>query len=126
VLDIPKRVAYRTRFTPQATRRIPGTPPLLAKPTARTQIESLGTQVIQGLLADGKRVSTNVTPESKGSPVVITTETWWSRDLLIDLVLRLNDPRRGQSTVELNNIKRLEPNPELFRVPSDYAVVDSN
>ena len=32
------------------------------------------------------------------------------------------DPRTGRSTYRLSNINRNEPDPSLFRIPSDYTI----
>jgi len=35
-------------------------------------------------------------------------------------------PRSGVFTTRLSHINRAEPDPALFQVPSDYAIVDEN
>ena len=34
------------------------------------------------------------------------------------------DPRSGDSTIQILNLSRVEPDPSLFTVPPDYSVVD--
>ncbi len=35
------------------------------------------------------------------------------------------DPRFGDTTFELTNINRAEPDPALFRIPGDYVVSEA-
>jgi len=86
--------------------------------------EDLGTQVIQGVSAQGKRV-TRVIPagqEGNEKEIDIVTETWYSPDLQVLVMSKTSDPRYGESVYQLNSISRTEPDPALFVVPSDYAV----
>jgi hypothetical protein len=86
--------------------------------------EDLGTQVIQGVSAQGKRV-TRVIPagkEGNEKDIDIVTETWYSPDLQVLVMSKTSDPRFGDSTYQLNSISRAEPDPALFAVPSDYTV----
>ena len=86
--------------------------------------DELGTQVIQGVSAQGKRV-TRVIPagrEGNEKDIDIVTETWYSPDLQVVVMSKTSDPRFGESTYQLNSISRTEPDPALFAVPSDYTV----
>jgi hypothetical protein len=84
----------------------------------------LGTQVIQGVSAQGKRV-TRVIPagkEGNEKEIDIVTETWYSPDLQVVVMSKTSDPRFGESVYQLNAISRAEPDAALFAVPSDYTV----
>lgn len=91
---------------------------------ASAKTEDLGTQVIQGVTAEGKRV-TRVIPagrEGNEKEIDIVTETWYSPDLQVVVMSKTSDPRFGDSVYQLNSISRTEPDPALFTVPSDYTV----
>ena len=90
--------------------------------------ESLGTQTIQGVAAEGKRVTTTIAAGKIGNsaPIVTTNEVWYSQDLQTNVLMKRNDPRMGQSTFSLTNIQRTEPNAALFQVPSDYKIEDAS
>jgi hypothetical protein len=44
--------------------------------------------------------------------------------LHVNLLLRHNDPRTGERTVALSDIKREDPDPAFFEVPQGYKIVD--
>ncbi len=91
---------------------------------ASLKTEDLGTQVIQGISAQGKRV-TRVIPagrEGNEKEIDVVTETWYSPDLQVVVMSKTSDPRFGDSVYQLSSVTRTEPDPALFTVPSDYAV----
>ena len=85
---------------------------------------SLGTQVINGVSADGTRYTLTIPAGAIGnqSAIVITTEKWYSSDLQMVVLTKRSDPRTGATITQLTNIQRTEPDPSLFQVPSDYTV----
>ncbi len=86
--------------------------------------ESLGTQTIGGVSAQGTRY-THVIPAGKignDKPITITREVWYSPDLQMVVQSKHSDPRFGESSYSLTNIQRTEPAASLFTVPSDYTV----
>ncbi len=90
--------------------------------------ESLGTQTIEGVLAEGQR-RTMVYPVGffgNDRPITTVSEIWTSPDLKIVVLSKNSDPRSGESTTRLTNISRGEPDPSLFQVPADYEIVSSN
>jgi hypothetical protein len=40
------------------------------------------------------------------------------------MLIKHNDPRTGEQTLSIKQIKREDPDPQMFTVPSDYKVVD--
>jgi hypothetical protein len=89
-------------------------------------LEDLGYKEIEGLRAHGfKNTRPAIEPDGKqrGNPLVVR-ETWVSDDLAVVLlmILRVN---KSESTTRFTDIKREEPDPLLFKVPSDYAIKDS-
>ncbi len=91
-----------------------------------TNTESLGSQVIQGVQADGARTTTTIPAGKIGNeqPIVITYERWYSIDLQAVVMTKQSDPRFGETTYELTNIQRIEPPASLFQVPPDDKIVN--
>lgn len=86
--------------------------------------ESLGTQTINGVSAQGTRY-TRLIPAGKignDKPLTVTREVWYSPDLQMVVQSKHSDPRFGDTTYSLTNIQRTEPAATLFAVPSDYTV----
>jgi hypothetical protein len=86
--------------------------------------ESLGTQTINGLSAQGTRI-TRLIPAGKignDKPITITREVWYSPDLQMVVQSKHSDPRFGDTSYSLTNIQRTEPAANLFTVPSDYTI----
>ena len=53
-------------------------------------------------------------------PIVITRERWFSPELQLVVFVRNVDPRAGETTYRLTNVRRGEPSADLFRVPGDF------
>jgi hypothetical protein len=90
--------------------------------------ESLGQKMIDGVLADGKRVTTVLPAGSIGNqqPITVLSEQWFAPDLEILVMTRHSDPRTGETTYSLSNVARGEPAATLFDVPADYTIQDSS
>ncbi len=90
--------------------------------------EQLGTQVIEGVQADGARVVETIPAGAIGNdtPIEITTETWTSPELGIVIKTVHNDPRSGENVYQLINIRRGDPPAALFQVPSDYTIKEGS
>jgi len=85
---------------------------------------SLGTQTVNGVQAEGTRVTHTIPAGAIGNanPIVITNERWYSSELQTVVMIKRSDPRMGTTTFQLTNIQRQEPDASLFQVPSDYTV----
>ncbi len=86
--------------------------------------ESLGTQAINGVNAEGTRITHTIPAGQIGNdkPIQIVFERWYSPDLQIVVKSTRSDPRFGTTTYALTNVQRTEPSAALFTVPSDYTV----
>jgi hypothetical protein len=86
----------------------------------------LGTQNIEGVAAQGTRITRTLPAGSVDNdlPIVITTETWYSPGLKVLVMSKTNDPRMGETTYKLTNIQRGDPPASLFQIPDDYTVKD--
>jgi hypothetical protein len=89
-----------------------------------SKTEDLGTQVIDSLAVQGKRVTRTIPAARAGSErdIEVVTETWYSPELQVVVMSKTSDPRFGESVYKLTNISRAEPDPALFAVPSDYQM----
>ena len=98
----------------------------LAKGEASSDVkkESLGTQAINGIKAEGMRITRTIPVGQIGNdqPIQIVFERWYSPDLQVVVKSTRSDPRFGTTTYALNNVQRAEPAATLFRVPADYTV----
>jgi len=88
--------------------------------------ESSGTQLINGVQAEGLKTIETIPAEAEGNdrPITIVSETWYSAELRMTVLTKRSDPRSGDSTIQILNLSRVEPDPSLFMVPPDYSVVD--
>ncbi len=70
--------------------------------------EDLGTQTIEGVSAQGKRETVTIPAGQIGNerPIEIVTETWFSPELHTMVLRKHSDPRQGDSTYRLTDIKR--------------------
>jgi hypothetical protein len=89
-----------------------------------TVSESLGSQAIEGVSAQGTRVTETIPAGKIGNarPITIVSERWYSPQLQIYILTKRSDPRFGDTVYKLTNINTTEPSPDLFQVPADYSV----
>lgn len=85
--------------------------------------ESLGTQQIEGVNAEGIRITRTIPAGTIGNekPIDIVFETWTSTDLHVLVLSKRSDPRFGETVFRLTDIKRGEPDAALFQVPSGFT-----
>jgi len=93
-----------------------------ASTNART--ESLGTQVIEGVKAEGLRTTVTLPAGSVGNdlPIIIVSERWYSSELQTVVTSRRSDPRFGETVFRLVNLVRAEPPADLFEIPAGYQI----
>ena len=87
------------------------------------KVEDLGMRRIEGILAQGRKTTTTLPARSIGNtgPIEIVAETWYSPELQVVIQGTRRDPRVGDITYRLVNIKRDDPPPSLFE-PADYRI----
>jgi hypothetical protein len=87
--------------------------------------EDLGTQSMEGVAAQGTRTTLTIPQGAIGNdrPINTVDERWFSPELQILLLTRHSDPRDGEMTFRLTNVRRTPPDPSLFQVPVGYQVV---
>jgi len=120
----PASHTARSMPIPAARTGLAGAHARAERTQASAKTEDLGTQVMQGVSAQGKRVTRAIPAGEEGNEkeIDIVTETWYSPDLQVVVMSKTSDPRFGESVYQLNAINRTEPDPALFAVPADYSV----
>jgi hypothetical protein len=93
--------------------------------------ESLGTRMIEGVMAEGTRQTLNIPSSSRKhrhrGPFKANLEVWNSPELEVRVLTKSSDNRtRGDTVIRLTHISRSEPDPALFQVPTGYTVVDES
>jgi hypothetical protein len=85
---------------------------------------SLGTQTINGVSAEGTRITRTIPAGAIGnqSAIQIVIERWYSPTLQLYVQSKRSDPRFGETTFQLTNVQNAAPAASQFQVPSDYAV----
>jgi hypothetical protein len=86
--------------------------------------ESLGSQMINGVNAEGTRTTRTIAAGEIGNDkaIQVVSERWVSPDLQMVVKSTRTDPRFGTTTFSLSNIQKAEPAASLFTVPADYTV----
>jgi hypothetical protein len=87
-------------------------------------VESLGSQMMEGVMAEGTRITHTIAAGSIGNEheLKVVSETWYSKDLQTVVMSKHTDPRMGESVFRLTNITRTEPDATLFQVPAGFKV----
>ena len=130
VLNVDEKTASVHRFDgakvlTMGQKRMPGKP-IQAPQQPEVKQEALPNDNIDGVNCE-HILQTETTPAgSIGNerPIVATQETCASPELHLLLLRKRNDPRFGETLYKLTDIKRGEPDPSLFQVPSDFKTVE--
>jgi hypothetical protein len=144
ILDSTNHVAYRFSFMPcdpsgqensgNSRSGAKASPTKLASTAAhpdpiQRSRESLGTQMFEGIAAEGTRITTVYPVGLFGNdrPITRVCESWYPDvDLGTAVLSKCSDPRFGNSTMRMENISLTEPDPTLFQVPAGYSTVDGH
>lgn len=86
--------------------------------------ESLGTQTMEGLVVEGTRTTRTTEQGAVGNdrPIITVTERWYSPDLQLYVMTKTNDPRNGETIVQMTGVNRAEPDASLFQIPANYKI----
>jgi hypothetical protein len=81
--------------------------------------------MVEGVLCDGTRSVATIAPGAIGNdkPIQTVNERWYSPELKTTVRTVRTDPRTGDETFRLTNIRRGEPDPALFQVPAGYQIL---
>lgn len=99
-----------------------------AQPFPEPKKERLETQQIEGVMAEGTRITVTIPAGEfdNEQPLEITHEQWYSPELQMIVLMKHNDPRFGETTFRLTNITRGDPTPDLFAEPQGYRTIDQH
>lgn len=88
--------------------------------------EDLGKTVVNGVDAVGTRETRTLNPGAIGNDrtIAIVKEIWFSPELGINVSVKRVDPRHGTQVINVTEISQGEPDPQFFKVPAGYTVVD--
>jgi hypothetical protein len=77
-------------------------------------------QSIEGVLSEGTGSSETIPAGAIGNdkPIQVVNERWYSSELKTLTMTKHSDPRTGEETFRLTNIRRGEPSPDLFQPPA--------
>ena len=132
VLEPDQKIARKLPGPPEKMKGLEGGPgghggfdrELARGNDANLKTESLGTQTIAGVSAEGTRYTRTIPAGEIGNekPITVVSERWYSSDLQMLVMSKRSDPRFGDTTYTLTNVQRTEPSATLFTVPTDYTV----
>ncbi|MBP9110997.1 MAG: hypothetical protein KBF83_15695, partial [Pyrinomonadaceae bacterium] len=79
---------------------------------------------IEGVTAEGTRETIEIPAGHLGNdkPMQVVHEKWFSKELQILVMSRHLDPVAGEHIFRLVNIKRAEPDPQVFAVPAGFRI----
>jgi len=134
VIDDP---GARTRYMLQPSAKIAVAVPItpchsedqerVARPANVSRPQMLGEREVDGEKISGSRIESTIPAGAIGNdqPITMSAEQWYGQDLKVVVEATYIDPRTGETTYRLRNIKRQEPDAKLFTVPKDYSKRDS-
>ncbi len=87
--------------------------------------ENLGGRTINGIYAVGTRTTRLIPSDGVHGDVVEVGEKWVSPDLKIIVLDKYRNTNTGsdETTTEIRELDRSEPDAALFEIPPDYKVV---
>jgi len=87
--------------------------------------DNLGKRIIEGVEAEGTRTTITIPAGQIGNdlPLDTVSERWYSNELKTIVLTTRKDPRTGENTYKLTNLRRGEPGRNLFELPADYRVI---
>jgi hypothetical protein len=120
--DLEKTVVDKTTAERMAAEK--GMMAFEAKSSARGKSEDLGKTTIEGVAANGTRTTSTIETGAIGNdrPIQIVTERWYSAELQTVLSTKTTDPRMGEISFQLTNVRRGDPGAYLFQLPAGYTV----
>ena len=131
-LDSERKVAMKRALAPATIARqstAPSQSPLeiataQAKGRTNMSVEDLGTQVVNGVSAQGVRVITVIPVGAIGNDRELTTvvDRWVSSDLHVLVKSVSTDSRSGAIHYDLTNLTLGPPDGSLFQVPAGYTI----
>ena len=90
------------------------------------QHENLGLRDVSGLETTGYRETTTINAGALGNdrPMVTTREFWYSAQLGINLISKVDDPQNGKQVFTVKDLTTTEPDLIFFDLPEGFKIVD--
>lgn len=90
------------------------------------RIEALGSRTIHDVQAVGKRFTVKIPMNAVGNPLETETihEVWYAPQLKMLIQSSTRNPHQGEHTFQMTKLTQEEPAASLFRVPSDYKIIE--
>jgi hypothetical protein len=94
---------------------------------ANVTVDDLGTQMVNGVSAQGVRTTSIIPTGTFGNDhdIKTVTERWVSSDLHVLVKSVYTDSRAGATTYDLINITQAQPDSSLFQVPNGYTLQEA-
>jgi hypothetical protein len=117
-------ISFPAILPPHPPQRVVASQPVQPGPRPNVSREKLGGKTIDGIYAEGTRTTTVYPAGTQGNDrdITVVSERWISPELAVEVLVKTSDPRSGESTTEVQNLNRAEPDPALFEVPADYKI----
>lgn len=124
------RTAIITKITPPSQAELAAVRANAARPrqsptASKLQTENLGTESFQGVLAEGTRTTQTIPAGEQGNalPLAIINERWVSHgELGLTMMAVRDDPRRGRTVAEIEELNQGDPPPSMFMPPEGYEI----
>jgi hypothetical protein len=103
---------------------VPPVPPLPGQSTRDSKVvRETSTTTYEGLKVEVSRTVETIGAGVLGNnrPIESVFERYYSPDLKMTVYTKRSDPRSGESTYRMTDIKRSEPEASLFRIPAGFA-----
>ena len=86
--------------------------------------EDLGIKDFNGVSAHGTRTTQTIPAGKEGNdlPLVVINENWRAKEMGLTVMAISDDPRRGRTVAEYEELNLGEPDPGLFAPPAGYTV----
>jgi hypothetical protein len=89
--------------------------------------ENLGIMMMEGFAVTGtRRAGASAASTAKSTLPNTVTESWFSKELKVDLLVTRQGTQSANRTTKLTNITPGEPDPTVFQIPADYTVRDNS
>ncbi len=120
-------IGQRVSALPVAlSRTLNTTTAVFGGPGARTEVEPLGQNTINGIRVEGTLRTTTYPAGALGNeqPIVVEKRTWIAPELRMMVRSEEEDPRFGTITYEAEILSTAEPDESLFVVPADFKLIE--
>ena len=120
----PGKNTFTFMFVVKKTVQVISVPrPVPPPPGKGWTVERLQPRVIAGFPAEGLRFTRTIPNPNDGlGPVTVVEEDWISNELGVVLERTIDNPHSGKTTNTVTQLQKVEPDPALFVIPSDYSV----